>query len=178
MVAVIEKTPIGGASGLLDHGFSLIPLRPGQKVPLRAWAKYQVRRAEFWELVAWANMYPKANVACVTGGLSKVVVLDIDDEGQAVEIVAGHKVKTPMVRTPRGRHLYFRHPGFDVHNSSNVKMKTDFRGDGGYCVLPPSVNETGQAWSWMHHPDTVPFAPLPAWVLEYFPTLAPLAVKL
>ena len=48
-----------------------------------------------------------------------------------------------VVETPRGVHLYFRHPGTHVGNRTRVKDETakpryDIRGDGGYVVAPPS----------------------------------------
>lgn len=44
----------------------------------------------------------------------------------------------------------------------------DVRGDGGYIVCPPSQHISGRAYaiSVDHHPDEVPLAAVPEWLLE------------
>lgn len=68
-----------------------------------------------------------------------------------------------------GRHIYFEHPGRDVRNSAGkLGLGLDVRGDGGYVLLPGSVHrDTGRVYEWevLHHPDEVPLAPVPLWLL-------------
>ena len=54
-----------------------------------------------------------------------------------------------MVKTRRGYHLYFRHPGEPVPNAQRVpdetgKPRYDIRGDGGYVLAPPSRFDDGE----------------------------------
>jgi hypothetical protein len=43
----------------------------------------------------------------------------------------------------------------------------DIRGDGGFIVVPPSLHASGRRYAWdlSAHPDDVPLAPAPAWLL-------------
>ena len=48
-----------------------------------------------------------------------------------------------------GRHLFFKHDGTPVKNSTGKLGKgLDVRGDGGYVIVPPSVHETGSPYVW------------------------------
>jgi len=53
-------------------------------------------------------------------------------------------------RPPReGYHHGYRHPGAGVRVKTDAKiggMHLDVRGDGGFCVLPPSVHHSGRAY--------------------------------
>ena len=56
-------------------------------------------------------------VGIVTGPVSGIVVVDVDGaEGEASLAALGELPPTPTVRTGKGRHLYFKHPGFPVRN--------------------------------------------------------------
>ena len=54
------------------------------------------------------------------------------------------KKSSPIkVKTPRGYHLWFKHPGFHIPNAAKVKddkgqSRYDIRGDGGYVLIPNS----------------------------------------
>src|SRR5690606_20570683 len=63
-----------------------------------------------------------------------------------------------------GFHVYFRHPGGRVPNStSKVAPGVDVRGDGGFVVAPPSVHASGKSYAWRHGGNDDP-QPLPAWL--------------
>ena len=91
------------------------------------------------QVAAWWDETPEANVGIVTGAVSGIVVLDVDgSEGEASLARLGEIQATAEVRTARGRHLYFAHPGYGVRNSAGkLGPKLDVRGDGGYVVAPP-----------------------------------------
>jgi len=139
------------ALNYLQRGFSVIPIIPGEKRPLIKWEEFQKRRASRNELVSWWSNAPNANVGIVTGTISGVDVVDIDND-QGRELILEYipdSFVAPTVKTPRGgEHLYGQHvPG--VTNKAGAIPGTDFRGEGGYVVAPPSVNGTGKAYVWI-----------------------------
>lgn len=167
---------------LNDYGFSIFPLKAEQKTPAQSWTAYQTRRATNDELARWLTCGTPHNVAVATGAVSGVVVLDLDSpEAEAFAAAQGLPV-TPEVKTPRGRHLYFRHPGHDLPNTAGkLADKIDFRGDGGYVVGPgsyfiptPEQAADGKiegAYEWVEGrtPADLPFADLPAWCVPVAP---------
>ena len=104
------------------------------------------------------------NVGIVTGAASGIVVVDVD-KPELIDTL-GLLPSTPTVRTGKGLHLYFKHPGRPVANKVGLLSGVDLRGDGGYVVAPPSIHPNGASYEWNVGLD-VPFAELPASVLEY-----------
>jgi len=150
----------------LDRGWSPIPLHPRSKKPSLPWQAFQTRHAAPAEVRSWPA---DANLAVVTGAISGLVVVDVDGpEGQEAftALCAGELPNTPTVKTGKGLHLHFKHPGILVSNRTNLLPKVDIRGDGGSAVLPPSIHENGTKYEWLVSPDEVPLAPLPEWVLS------------
>jgi hypothetical protein len=124
---------------------SVIPVA-ADKTPLIGWKEFQERLATADELRSWWARYPQANVGIVTGVLSNLLVIDIDqpESIEEVEKYLPESLVIPTVKTPRGMHLYFRHvPG--VGNLRDVLPGVDVRSEGGYVVCPPSM---GGAYSW------------------------------
>jgi hypothetical protein len=130
--------------------FSVIPIIPGDKKPLIQWQKYQKVRASRDQVVEWWTKTPNANVGVVTGAISDLDVIDIDtDEGRSnIEAYISDGFVSPLVHTPRGgQHHYCRHQE-GMTNKAGVIQGTDFRGEGGYVLAPPSVNGNGKAYKW------------------------------
>lgn len=135
-----------------DLGFSVIPIIPGQKKPMLKWEPYQTQRADRSQIESWWQQWPSANVGIVTGEVSDLFVVDIDtDEGQSNLLEYGFEsIVNPTVKTPRGgQHIYFKYPkGHDITIGAGVIKGTDFRGNRGYVLAPPSVNGNGQPYTW------------------------------
>jgi len=151
-------------------GWSIIPLYPKNKHPLIPWQEHQQRRATPKEIIAWWNRWPGANVGIVTGQASGLVVLDLDGPEAAQLAREKGLPVTPCVRTGKGWHYYFSHPGQQhVRNAVALlgRKGLDLRADGGYIVAPPSIHPNGRRYAWAEGrgPDDLPLAPLPAWVL-------------
>lgn len=133
-------------------GLSVIPVpRPNGrqhdgKRPSIAWREFQTRLPTGAEMQRWFGDRA-TNLAVITGGVSGVVVVDVDSE-EAVPWVREHLPQTPwIVRTRRGWHLYYRHPGVPVGNRAHLGgMKLDVRGDGGYVIGPGSLHASGAAY--------------------------------
>jgi hypothetical protein len=127
------------------------------KKPLNEWRRYQTEPTTHEEVEDWfTNGAPTKeggrvemfNLALVTGVISGVIVLDCDND-KAVEYAKRNGIASPIsVKTTRGRHFYFAHPGHGLRFANKVGGTSkdwpelnglDLRGDGGYVVMPPSV---------------------------------------
>ena len=135
----------------LNRGWSVIPLRPGTKVPYKksrdempdGWTPYQHRLATEDELMDWCDRWPRMNLAIVTGPVSNLTIVDVDTNKGGLESLAHIRElgialpPTRIVATPHGWHYYFRyHP--DVPTDTKHLPGIDTRGRGGYVVAPPS----------------------------------------
>lgn len=131
----------------IEHGWSIIPIKPGEKIPLlESWLPFQKRQATKQEVTEWFTKWPNANLAIIVGQISGLLVIDIDDpiEGEKSFRQFFGEIKTLTVKTPRGIHYYFKHPGDKpIHNSIRAAPGLDIKADGGYVLAPPSA---GYKW--------------------------------
>lgn len=155
-------------------GWSVLPVRPGEKRPLIRWETLQRKHASPDDIAAWFTRWPEANVGVVTGTISGLVVLDVDphhggeESLHRIEATEGPLQPTVEARSGGGgRHLYFAHPGGVVRNRAGIAAGIDLRGDGGYIVAPPSRHPSGRPYAWREGraPGDVPLAPLPRWLI-------------
>ncbi|MEN6320627.1 MAG: bifunctional DNA primase/polymerase [Syntrophaceae bacterium] len=130
-----------------EQGLSVIPLKKDKR-PLISWLPYQQKRASDDEIREWWNKYPSANVGIVTGAISGIVVLDCDSDEAIRMFREKYTGLTPAVKTPRGMHFYFKYEE-GVRNTVKIgNLDMDIRGEGGYVVAPPSINEEGVRYAW------------------------------
>lgn len=158
-----------------ERGWSVIPLRPRDKRPLLAWEEYQRRRAGADEIRGWFARWPDANLGVVTGSTSGVVVLDVDAGHGGSESIARleseHEPLPPTIAVVTGgggRHVYFAPGGAALHNRAGIAPGLDFRGEGGYVVVPPSIHPSGNRYVWAPGagPRDVPLALIPGWLKD------------
>jgi Bifunctional DNA primase/polymerase, N-terminal len=162
-------TPFQNALSLVNHGLVLLPV-DAHKKPMTKWQEYQTERPTVNTYRRWEERFRNANPAVITGKISNVVVLDIDDPSFAADMFKGDWPETPISKTPRGFHIWFRHPGYHIPNSANRSLGVDFRGDGGYVVVPPAISLDGY-YQWVQSIEDYDFDPLPEWVIDLFPTM-------
>jgi bifunctional DNA primase/polymerase-like protein len=62
----------------MRRGWSIIPIRLGDKRPFVRWEQFQHRRADEAETCDWFRTCPEAGIGIVTGTVSGLVVLDVD----------------------------------------------------------------------------------------------------
>jgi Bifunctional DNA primase/polymerase, N-terminal len=62
----------------VERGWSVIPIRPGDKRPLVRWEEFQHRRADKTVALGWFRTWPDAGIGVVTGAISGIVVIDVD----------------------------------------------------------------------------------------------------
>lgn len=99
-------------------------------------------------IIKWFIDWPESNLGIVTGAISRIVVLDVDGQDGEDSIKSLNLPCTVQVKTRRGRHLYFIHPGGTVKNFVGRRPGLDLRGDGGYVVAPPSKHAEGE-YEWV-----------------------------
>ena len=153
------------------RGFNVVP-RAGveSKRPALKWKVLQDRAITKDDLSDWYAKF-SGGLGVITGAISSIVVIETDGlAGETVldtyESMYGPLPETLIVQSGsrRGLHRYFRHPGHPVKTTANKHIKIDIRGDGGYCVLPPSLHKSGKRYEVVH--DAEPAA-LPEGLLEF-----------
>ncbi|MCR4606419.1 MAG: bifunctional DNA primase/polymerase [Oscillospiraceae bacterium] len=121
----------------------------------------------------WWTRWPDANIAMATAGF---VVIDIDEHDPAasgseslhdLELQYGELPDTPEQMTPSGgRHIILQYKGTDITVGTGLAPGIDWRGNGGYVVIAPSVLADGRSYEWEagHDPRDTPLAELPGWL--------------
>ena len=126
----------------LKNGYSLIPLKTNDKIPAFRWKQYQKNKASFEDVLSWSFKFPDHNLGIVTGQISKLVVVDIDDLAILPKLLKElpELKQTTKVKTTRGFHFYF-----SLNGNGKVKATKNFLGlgvelfsDGQQVVAPPS----------------------------------------
>jgi putative DNA primase/helicase len=121
----------------------------------------------------WSVWEGRYNLGVVCGP-SRVAVIDVDVEGDAVAafkqlLGVDELPATPIVRTGAGGlHVYYADPG---GLQKAVRDGFELRVGGHMCLAPPSRHpETGLPYRWLigHEPWKVTLAPLPVRLREYF----------
>ncbi len=158
----------------LGRGWSVMPIGHESKRPIVKWKPYQTSRPTYGDVAAWWRL-DDTGIGIITGALSGIVVVDVDDRSGGQDSLAAYEAEhgpLPATVTARtgggGLHLYFRHPGGRVPNAAGISPGIDIRGDGGYVVAPPSMHASGRRYEWLPGccPDQMELADLPPGLLE------------
>jgi bifunctional DNA primase/polymerase-like protein len=177
------KRLMTAALGLIERGFFVFPLRPGDRRPLPNFKHWEQRATRDPDRVYqwWSNA--PYNIGLATGP-SQLLVVDCDTpQGEippprwatarggldvlkqlAAEAGTGFP-RTMAVQTPSGgRHFYFQAPKDQSlgNSAGRVGWHIDTRGIGGYVVGPGSVC-SGRSYVVV---DPAPIAPLPTLITE------------
>lgn len=131
-----------------NFNWSIIPIDPATKRPLLEWKRFQSRLPDEQELKLWFENKTRdqVGIALVTGKLSGVAVLDIDDHtGQTF----GYTSNLMARSGGGGTHLLYQwHEG--IENRARISGDPlDVRGEGGYIILPPSMHPSGNSYHWL-----------------------------
>ena len=125
---------------------------------------FKVATTDARQIEVWWRKWPDTNIGIATGAVSGLVVIDIDGtDGLATlqSLVAQHGPlpRTAIVKTARGWHLYFAKPASCPPIPCSTGNGLDVRGDGGYCVAPPSRHASGHLYQWCEGASTLVEAP-------------------
>lgn len=126
---------------------------------------------------AWWHKWPHANIGIVTGEISNLIVIDVDNKNggefslEKVEEENGRLPHTLEVITGSGgMHFFFKHPGKPITNKAGTILGKgiDIRGDGGYVVAAPSVHISGNNYEWeaSSEPGMIEVASMPEWMVK------------
>ena len=127
------------------HGWPVFPCIPGEKVPVPGTHGLLEASTDPDRIHSWWRNNPQRNVAVATGAPGPDV-LDVDNHGEHGNgFAAFSQLKreglvdeaSAIVRTPSGGfHAYFA--GTDQRSGKITGAHVDFRGRGGYVLVPPS----------------------------------------
>lgn len=113
---------------------------------------------------------PSSNLGIVTGRISNLVVLDLDDEETYQQIaglngVAPWLSETLHVYTGKGHHLYYRpRPEGTVVRTTSFLLngkRHHVKAEGGYVVAPPSIHPEGREYVFSEDPLRIAYITMP-----------------
>jgi hypothetical protein len=153
----IPRRQVGGiAAGsaalwYAEQGWPVFPLLPGEKRPLPGSHGLHDATTDPDQVEAWWQITPDANIGLRTG--LAFDVFDFDGGEQSALAFKDAIVRDGdcppicgVAVTPRGMHLYV--PATGRGNRARIFDGVDYRGDGGYVVVPPSRTPAGQ-YRWL-----------------------------
>ncbi|PZQ18938.1 MAG: hypothetical protein DI565_00600 [Ancylobacter novellus] len=121
------------------------------------------------QIRAWWGRMPHALIGVPTGSRIGAFVVDLDPRGESLDAVVKRLFETvgefhcsvQSLTQSGGNHMWFRLPeGEDLPKNSAGRLKgVDWRGDGGYVIVPPSVMSDGAAYEWLYAPEQFAFEP-------------------
>lgn len=138
----------------VNQGWSILPVRPDEKRPyMNNWLQYTHVRADRDTVDNWFNNLSGAGVGLVTGKVSGVVVLDVENDCPIPIEDLLRKYPTNLYsRTGSGGyHLFYTYPHNVGRISNRVRIfeGADLRADGGFIVLPPTMHACGNRYEWV-----------------------------
>ena len=160
-------------------GIPVFPCVPEGKHPLTSAGFHDASR-NIDRVQAWWTRWPGANIGMPTGSTSGIDVVDIDvtktdagfaafERATAAGLVDGELAR---VRTPSGgMHVYFAAiAGRPQRCWQAASAHIDFRGDGGYVIVPPSTlaKDTGRAGYRLYSLSAADSKPVDAVALRSF----------
>jgi hypothetical protein len=136
-----------------SSGVPIFPCIPGGKTPLTPHGFHDAS-THLATVKAWWAASPQANIATPTGAMNGeacyrgIDVLDVDVRPDGHGLDTLHAAQEAglvdgwlrAVRTPSGG-LHLHYPGTGQRNGSLRDRHVDFRGTGGYVLLPGSVGQ-------------------------------------
>jgi Bifunctional DNA primase/polymerase, N-terminal len=134
------------ALAAVDAGYSVIPLRPREKVPAGKWERYQTIRRTRDEVARIWQARPTLNVGLVCGRVSGVSVVDLDPRNDPTGETTRWLTETmppPTVISPHGWHWYIAETWPTL---GNARPGLDLKGEGGYVLAPPSIHPSGKPY--------------------------------
>lgn len=159
--------------------WSVIPLRQDKR-PYTKWEQYQKKEASLEQIKIWWGQYPDAMIGIVTGSISNISVIDIDDQygKKAIMDLLPNRFAAPTVITPRGgMHLYVKYCK-ELRNATSILPGVDIRSEGGYVAVPPSLSYgVPYAWASLRTPDKLAIPELPDVLYQALTRGVPLNVK-
>lgn len=139
------------AEEYLEKGYSIIPIKEGDKKPAIRWQAYQTQKAGLDEVSKWYSpeglVGPRGNIAIVTGRISNCTVIDVDPRHGGLESAKLLGLQDyDVVTGGGGYHLYFCYDSVLCSNMAGSLPGIDVRSEGGYVLAPPSTTIGEYSW--------------------------------
>lgn len=161
-------------------GWSIIPIRQGEKKSAVPWTNYKTQSASEQSIRRWFRD-TGCGLAVIFGPVSgNLASMDFDELKAFEQWERDHPELAqtlPLVETSRGRHVYFEADPDDLRRTREALGKNpngtgaihlpagELRaGVGCYSVLPPSIHPSGFQYRWIREPEL----PLPVVSLSEF----------
>lgn len=152
-------------------GRSVFPCLVGKKQPA---TKHGFKDASSDPVIVnklWSD--PDFNIGLATGQINDCWALDIDGELGETTIAKlliqhGELPITPEQRTGNGRQIFFKYSPGIRNTAKYMGPGLDGRGEGGYCVVAPSLHPNGAFYEWRgdRRISTTPMAEAPEWLIK------------
>lgn len=141
-------------SDYIDLGWSILPVKPEEKRPyMTNWLQYTKTRATREMAENWFNTLSGAGVGAVTGKVSNIIVLDVENycPTPIEEILKKYPTQLISRTGSGGYHLFYQYPTnvSKVSNRVGIFEGADLRADGGFIVLPPTRHPSGGKYEWV-----------------------------
>jgi len=135
-------------------GWSILPVKPVEKRPyMMNWTEYNQKRANEASLRSWFDNLMNPGIGVVTGKISNIVVIDMDQDCpiNLQEMLQKYPTGLYSITGSGGYHLFYTYPpGCDhVKNRVRIQEGVDIRADGGFIVLPPTTHKSGKQYKWL-----------------------------
>lgn len=122
----------------INNNINIIPIDNNKK-PLIKWKYFQTYKTTEENIYNWNKQFGKYNIGIVTGKVSNLTVIDVDDVNNVDNIISNNPeiANTAIVKTKRGYHFYLQ----GVTNSYNTDQY-EIKSEGSFVVAPESyINE-------------------------------------
>lgn len=144
---------LAAAVAYARSGWPVFPCRPGDKTPATAHGFHDAT-TDTDRIERWWTRHPTCNIGVATGHAFDVIDIDYQGKPDALDWWLTVRDQSDMeidalATTPRGLHAYVTPNG--AGNSSKLFgiNGVDYRGIGGYVVVPPSTREDGTYQWWV-----------------------------
>ena len=151
LASLTGLSPSAAACRYAEAGIPVFPCVTGGKRPLTKRGFHEAS-TEPRQVARWWARWPRANIGMPTGQISGLEVVDVDVHGAIRGFAAFELARregltdrwAAFIRTPSGGvHAYYPADPELVQPSWQVpRAGIDFRGSGGYVIVPPSIIAT------------------------------------
>ncbi|MCH7727706.1 MAG: bifunctional DNA primase/polymerase [Planctomycetes bacterium] len=156
--------------------WAIIPQCPGTKKPHVKWKAFkdELRPPTTEQIYGWYSRWLDAGIIVLLGPVSGLFAIDVDGEAAHAELVKRIGRLPVTACSWRGKqfryHLLFQNPAevTTIAKYTPWHPNLEFRGHGGYVVIPPSKHESGKHYRWTqgHAPHQIPLAAVPDQILR------------
>jgi archaellum biogenesis ATPase FlaH len=144
-----QSAVISAAYDYINNRNWTILLVGDDKRPLGPWSKGSWNRFDYTNSERLFDHADAKGIGVICGA-SSIVIIDLDNADAIQDYAQRYGVPTTrLVRTPRGRHIYFNAPrGIPLRPQTSILDGVDLRAGESYAVLPPSQLAGGE-YEWI-----------------------------